>query len=128
MKLSTFALLLVAATTTGCAVHSQAPIKEVAYDFTDYGYYDRQFGVSPQYEATKLAENEEGAEKAKKSVESDLVAFPCNKEIEGEDEEITCYFHHRKGKGSSSSDVTIERESAAPSAPVPQPSGSAPAQ
>lgn len=125
MKLLTFALLLAAAT-TGCAVHSQAPIKEVAYDFTDYGYYDRQFGVSPQYEATKTADNEEAAEKAKKSADSDLVAFPCNKEISGEDEEITCYFHHKKGKGSSSSDVVLESEGASP-APAPQVGGSAPA-
>ena len=33
----------------GCAIHSQAPIKEVAYDFSDYHFYDRAYAPSPEY-------------------------------------------------------------------------------
>ena len=94
----------------GCAVHSQAPIKEVAYDFSDSAYYDRPFGTSPSYET---ADAEAGHDKKAKSA-GDLVAFPCNKELEG-DEEVTCYFHHKKGKGGDTeSDVRIETEGDAP--------------
>ncbi|MBI4705554.1 MAG: hypothetical protein HY744_31050 [Deltaproteobacteria bacterium] len=33
----------------GCAIHSQAPIKEIAYDFSDADFYDRAFAPSPDY-------------------------------------------------------------------------------
>ena len=33
----------------GCSVHSQAPIKQVAYDFSDSQHYDRSHAVSPAY-------------------------------------------------------------------------------
>jgi hypothetical protein len=33
----------------GCSVHSQAPIRQVAYDFSDHAYYDRDFAPSPNY-------------------------------------------------------------------------------
>lgn len=33
----------------GCAIHTQAPIKEVAYDFSDYHFYDRAYAPSPDY-------------------------------------------------------------------------------
>jgi hypothetical protein len=33
----------------GCSVHSQAPIQQVAYDFSDYDHYDRAHGASPDY-------------------------------------------------------------------------------
>jgi hypothetical protein len=34
----------------GCAIHSTAPIKEVAYDFSDADFYDRDYAPSPNYE------------------------------------------------------------------------------
>lgn len=33
----------------GCSVHSQAPIKQVAYDFSDSQHYDRPHADSPSY-------------------------------------------------------------------------------
>jgi hypothetical protein len=33
----------------GCSIHQQSPIKEVAYDFSDYYTYDRGYATSPQY-------------------------------------------------------------------------------
>ncbi|MBW2529807.1 MAG: hypothetical protein JRI23_36865 [Deltaproteobacteria bacterium] len=34
---------------TGCSIRTQAPIKEIAYDFSDRDFYDRGYAVSPQY-------------------------------------------------------------------------------
>jgi hypothetical protein len=34
---------------TGCAIHVQGAVKEVAYDFSDAGYYDKDFAASPRY-------------------------------------------------------------------------------
>jgi hypothetical protein len=34
---------------SGCAIHSQGPIREVAYDFSDAHFYDRAYAPSPQY-------------------------------------------------------------------------------
>jgi hypothetical protein len=34
---------------SGCAIHSQAPIKEVAYDFSDADFYDKDYAASPNY-------------------------------------------------------------------------------
>lgn len=42
------AMTLMAAS-TGCAVHTQAPIKELAYDFSDRDFYDRAYAPSPKY-------------------------------------------------------------------------------
>lgn len=33
----------------GCSIHTQAPIQQVAYDFSDHAYYDRDFAPSPNY-------------------------------------------------------------------------------
>jgi hypothetical protein len=33
----------------GCAIHMQAPIEEVAYDFSDSDFYDRVYAPTPQY-------------------------------------------------------------------------------
>ena len=33
----------------GCAIHMQAPIEEVAYDFSDSDFYDRAYAPTPQY-------------------------------------------------------------------------------
>jgi hypothetical protein len=33
----------------GCAIHSQSPVKEVAYDFSDRDFYDRAYAPSPHY-------------------------------------------------------------------------------
>ena len=98
-------VLALASVFAGCAVHSQAPIKEVAYDFSDYGSYDRPFGTSPSYPA----QSEETADQKAKTAD-EMVAFPCNKQLEG-DEEVTCYFHHKRGKGGpTESDVRIETD------------------
>jgi hypothetical protein len=42
-------LAMLGAMTTGCAIHNQAPIKEVAYDFSDRDFYDRSYAPSPVY-------------------------------------------------------------------------------
>jgi|RhiMetdeSRZDD1v2_1073273.scaffolds.fasta_scaffold1627063_1 hypothetical protein len=55
-KLGIVAALITAAIGTGCAIHSQAPIKEVAYDFSDFHYYDRSYAPSPEYEASSADE------------------------------------------------------------------------
>lgn len=34
---------------TGCAIRTQGPIKEVAYDFSDHDFYDRSYAPSPKY-------------------------------------------------------------------------------
>jgi hypothetical protein len=34
---------------TGCSIRTQAPIKEIAYDFSDRDFYDRAYAASPQY-------------------------------------------------------------------------------
>ena len=43
-------LLAVASVATGCAIHTQAPIREVAYDFSDRDFYDRSYAPSPTYQ------------------------------------------------------------------------------
>ena len=46
------ALCLAAAATFGlggCAIHMQAPIEEVAYDYSDSDFYDRAYAPTPQY-------------------------------------------------------------------------------
>jgi hypothetical protein len=40
---------MMAAGLLGCSVHSQAPVRQVAYDFSDHAYYDRDFAPSPNY-------------------------------------------------------------------------------
>ena len=49
-------LLLIVATAasllaTGCTIQQRSPIREVAYDFSDYAYYDRPYAPSPEYQA-----------------------------------------------------------------------------
>jgi hypothetical protein len=34
---------------TGCSIRLQAPIREVAYDFSDRDFYDRAYAPSPTY-------------------------------------------------------------------------------
>jgi hypothetical protein len=48
--LMTMVLVGASALATGCAIHTQGPVKEVAYDFSDAALYDRAYAVSPQYE------------------------------------------------------------------------------
>lgn len=45
-------LLIVAASlfATGCTIQQRSPIREVAYDFSDYAYYDRPYAPSPEYQ------------------------------------------------------------------------------
>ena len=40
---------LTAGALLGCSVHAQAPIKAVAYDFSDRDFYDRSYAPSPDY-------------------------------------------------------------------------------
>jgi len=47
--LSALGLAAVATLSMGCAIHTQAPIKEVAYDFSDSDFYDRDYAPSPTY-------------------------------------------------------------------------------
>ncbi len=47
------ALMLVAfalvALLDGCAVHRQAPVRLIPYDFADRDFYDRSYAPSPSY-------------------------------------------------------------------------------
>jgi len=43
--------VLVAAVLGGCSLRIQAPIREVAYDFSDRDFYDRSYAPSPTYAA-----------------------------------------------------------------------------
>ena len=49
--LSVAVLAVMGSMATGCAIHSQAPIKEVAYDFSDADFYDKDYAPSPNYQA-----------------------------------------------------------------------------
>jgi len=40
------------AAAAGCAIRTTAPIREVAYDFSDYDFYDRAYAPSPRYAET----------------------------------------------------------------------------
>lgn len=48
--LSVAVLAVMGSMATGCAIHSQAPIKEVAYDFSDADFYDKDYAPSPNYQ------------------------------------------------------------------------------
>jgi len=41
--------VVMAALLTGCSLRVQAPIREVAYDFSDRDFYDRAYAPSPVY-------------------------------------------------------------------------------
>ena len=45
-----FGLVALGALATGCAIHVQGQVKEVAYDFSDRDFYDRAYAPSPRYE------------------------------------------------------------------------------
>ncbi|MBW2453495.1 MAG: hypothetical protein JRI68_03245 [Deltaproteobacteria bacterium] len=47
-------LLAVTSVAAGCAIHTQGPIKEVAYDFSDRDFYDRSYSPSPNYQPVHL--------------------------------------------------------------------------
>jgi predicted acylesterase/phospholipase RssA len=38
---------------TGCAIHTQGDIREIAYDFSDRDFYDRAYAPSPKYLETE---------------------------------------------------------------------------
>ncbi len=42
---------------TGCSIRVQAPIREVAYDFSDRDFYDRAYAPSPVYAAPPVMAN-----------------------------------------------------------------------
>jgi hypothetical protein len=42
-------VVAMAAGTFGCSIHTQAPIKEIAYDYSDRDFYDRAYAPSPEY-------------------------------------------------------------------------------
>lgn len=62
---------------TGCAIHSQAPIKEVAYDFSDADFYDRGYATSPAYEDdyVEYRDTREAYAQAKGADEAPTVGF-----------------------------------------------------
>jgi hypothetical protein len=39
----------------GCAIHTQSPIREIAYDFSDRDFYDRSYAPSPKYAEAEAA-------------------------------------------------------------------------
>jgi hypothetical protein len=41
--------VVMAALLAGCSIRVQAPIREVAYDFSDRDFYDRAYAPSPVY-------------------------------------------------------------------------------
>lgn len=41
--------LAAAVLVSGCSIRVQAPIREVAYDFSDRDFYDRAYAPSPAY-------------------------------------------------------------------------------
>lgn len=49
VKMVWLAMVVSMASATGCAIRTQAPIKEVAYDFSDADFYDRAYAPSPDY-------------------------------------------------------------------------------
>ena len=49
VAMTAVALAMMTALGAGCAIHSQSPIKEIAYDFSDADFYDRAYAPSPQY-------------------------------------------------------------------------------
>lgn len=40
---------ITALSSMGCSIHVQAPVREVAYDYSDYHFYDRNYAPSPNY-------------------------------------------------------------------------------
>ena len=42
-------MMVMAALLAGCSIRIQAPIREVAYDFSDRDFYDRAYAPSPAY-------------------------------------------------------------------------------
>jgi hypothetical protein len=46
---ATLAVVATSLAIGGCAIHTQGPIKEVAYDFSDRDFYDRAYAPSPKY-------------------------------------------------------------------------------
>jgi hypothetical protein len=49
--------VVMAALLTGCSIRIQAPIREVAYDFSDHDFYDRAYAPSPVYAPTQTMAN-----------------------------------------------------------------------
>ena len=41
--------LIAASLLAGCTIQQRMPVREVAYDFSDYAYYDRPYAESPEY-------------------------------------------------------------------------------
>lgn len=44
--------LFMAAVLSACSIRIQAPVREVAYDFSDRDFYDRAYAPSPAYAAS----------------------------------------------------------------------------
>jgi hypothetical protein len=45
--------VIAAALLTGCSIRVQAPVREVAYDFSDADFYDRAYGPSPDWRGSE---------------------------------------------------------------------------
>ena len=49
--------VVMAALLAGCSIRVQAPIREVAYDFSDRDFYDRAYAPSPVYATPRAMAN-----------------------------------------------------------------------
>ena len=102
-------VMMAALSLSACAVHSQGPVRPVAYDFSDHGHYDRQFGSSPESpegsaEPVRLQSTQAPAAPIASAPpagqgERATLELPCTAEAEA----ITCSFP-------PTADVTIEYE------------------
>ncbi len=50
-------VVVMATLLAGCSIRVQAPIREVAYDFSDHDFYDRAYAPSPVYAPTPAMAN-----------------------------------------------------------------------
>lgn len=98
-KATMMAISLLAMTAaTGCAIHTQGPVKEVAYDFSDHDFYDRAYAPSPDY-ATAVA----SADAADDDAGDDSDAKAKHAKDEGDDDTQVVVIVGKSGK------VTIEQ-------------------
>ncbi len=45
---------IAAALLSGCSIRVQAPVREIAYDFSDADFYDRAYGPSPDWRGSTV--------------------------------------------------------------------------
>ena len=79
---SAVAMVLLGTVSSGCAIHTQSPIKEVAYDFSDADFYDRAYAPSPEYNDTYVEYDADANYKgaafvAERTASGELVLMPA---------------------------------------------------